>query len=178
MELLNNSKNKNLVRVMRFVLLLTFIYRGFLIADGTYNGNLAIGFGTGSTAIYVAILLGSGLVTGMIAWLATSLTFSIISRSAFAPIRTDGVAAITYCSYHFNAYAAMSLGNIIIGSLSFIAFYNNILSALIIYVISKIITIFTIILFDILIGHKFKGKEVKQFITAVTFPNIILMLLF
>lgn len=177
MELINNNKNKTIVRVLRIIMMLTFVYKGFLFADGTYNSNTSNGLGAASSTMYAGLLIGVALSTALLGWLTTYFSFTIFSRSKYAPTRADGVVDMSYCTYHANAYISIIIANLVIGSISLIAFYNNILSALIICVISKLVIVAMIVLFDVLIGRKFKGADGKRFMTAVAIPNILMLVL-
>lgn len=173
----NNAKNKNVVRVLRFVVFLFCIFKGFYTADGYYNGGELMGMRFSGLAFYAAMIIVVGAVMFLLSLMLSSISFSSLTRSKWSPINSTGVSCINYCTFHIVFAISLITCFLIQGVLGLVMYYYPITLAFVSMVIFKVVALLAVCLNMLLLSRAVPKGQFKQLFVAMLFPNILAILL-
>lgn len=171
---IDNFDQKNIIlKVLKYVLPLTFIYKVWFLAELQYNNyGLNLGAFTGRVFIYAV----SGVVAYALALLAVSFSFGILYKSKYSPCDENCTCRINKPTYTAVAYFTICISNILCGTLNFIAYAQPISIAFILLLMPTILSFFAICGIVALLSLECKKGEFKQLLTSMALPSIIFLL--
>lgn len=170
-----NDKTRIILYVFRTVLLLSFFYKIWFMAEMQSNafvnsfGNIML------TKIMVYII--NAVTAWLMCWFATHLTYIMISRSQYCPINNNGDFILSKNDYHIIVYFAIIISNIIAGSLNFVAYTVPVSILLFVLLMPVLMAILSIVLIFTLIAIKCDKKDIKGLFVSMAMPCVIFLLL-
>ncbi len=169
----NNKNNKPILYAMRFLLFLTFIFKGWLLADMQYMATGNIAGVLSSTVSYLIV----GMVPFLLFLFASYLSYSTFSSSKYAPVNQELRVLVNKDTYYINLMIITCVSNIIAGALNFVAYFYSISITLVIILVPIIMSLFTVVtMMSTLIAMTGK-KNAKSLIVSMCGPSFILFAL-
>lgn len=171
---LNDKKQNTMLTALKFILPLTFVFKMWFFAELQYN-DLAYQFGAivGRIVTYVTC----GVIPYLLTLLAVSLSYNSFSRSRYSPCDEMSNCSISKKTYSSIAYFVVSIANILCGLLNFVAYGAPISISFVVILIPTIMSIFSVVAIVGLLYTECQKGELKQLITSMALPCIILLLL-
>lgn len=170
---INKSKNNALYIVLKVLLPLTMIFKMWYLAELQYNyysGTLSGVFGR----LLVYALCGA--VGYVLQILAVSLSFSLLYKSKYSPCDENFNCRINKPTYTATCYFVLIIANILTGILNFIAYGEPIASSFIVVLLPTLISIISICGIVALLYLECEKGELRQLITSMAMPALILLL--
>ena len=155
------------------VLFLTFIFKGWLLAEMQYmvTGNIAGVFSSAASYLVVATL------PFILFLLANWLAYSGFSKSKYCPINEDLRCMIDKKTFCVNLCIITGVSNIIAGALNFIAYYYSISITIVLIIIPVVMSIFTSITMLVTLIAIVGKKNARGLVISMCGPSFILMAL-
>lgn len=172
-ELNDDIKGKNIIHVTRFIVFLTYIYRLWIVAEMQYGAVGDFG-GVYSLPLYYII---TPLIPFLFYLASCALSYGTFSISKYCPANSESICKVNRYTYYINLSIVSAIGNIIMGTLNFVAYYYSLSITMIIVIMPLAVGILMVGLFiGILVMHTGK-QNIRQLLVSMSFPSCILLAL-
>lgn len=170
-----DGKAKMKINIIRFLVLLTYIFAGVFLAENQYLSMNGV-IGSSTFMFYVTIFI-YGAFTWLLFWLVSSFSYNFFSRSKYVPVNSEGICKVNKPTYIAGLSLFVAIKNLIIGGLNFVMYEYTITFAIGIALIPVILKLIILFFFFLLLKG-FCGKgEGKQVLLSYTTPGILMLLL-
>ncbi len=170
----NNEKDKSILTILKVLLPITYVFKLWFEAELIYNSvgaSLGVLFGR---ILSYAVNGGLGF---LFAFVAVSWSYSIFMKSKFCPVDENCNCKINKQTYTAICYFVICITNLIGGVLNFVPYAFPISTVFSLLLMPRLITLFAICGIIAILNTMCKKDELKELITSMAIPSIILLLL-
>lgn len=170
----NNEKDKSILTALKVLLPITFVFKLWFEAELIYN---SVGISLGALFGRILSYAANGGLGFLFAFAAVSWSYNIFMKSKYCPVDENCNCKINKQTYTAICYFVICIANLIGGLLNFIPYAFPISTVFSLLLMPRVITVFTICGIIGVLSTMCKKDELKELITSMAIPSIILLLL-
>lgn len=169
----SKDSSKHITLIAKIILFLTFIFKGWLLAEMQY---MVTGDTSGTFSIAISYIV-VGAIPFLLFLLANWLAYSGFSKSKYCPVTEDLRCMVNKKTFCINLCIITGVSNLIAGALNFIAYYYSVSITLVLIVIPVIMSIFTSVTMLITLIAIVGRKNARGLVVSMCGPSFMLMAL-